>query len=224
MGFWSGLGKILGPVAGIAAAPFTGGASLIPTILQGAGSVVGAMGGASTANRGEQDRQNLTRDQVRVQEAANADRGLLDRAALEIKQRDAERAAQKEQFAMALRSALAMNTKDASFSRPQGIPMISFAGGARPSALGAQGREAASLANNQALQALMNPQTFAAPAAPERVQMSEPSKASFWEKLAGPVGMGLTIAGQGLDARNKPAAQPQPQQPLPGGGLLDGYY
>lgn len=52
MGFWSGLGKVLGVAGGIAGAPFTGGASLIPTIAGAAGAGLGALAQGKAQNRG----------------------------------------------------------------------------------------------------------------------------------------------------------------------------
>lgn len=223
MGFWSGLGKVLSVAAPVIAAPFTGGASLVglkaalPGIISGAGSAIGAMGGAASANRGEQDRMNMSRDQLAVQEAGRYENALQNRARLELEQRAQADAERKAAFSDALRSALAMNMQDAKFDRSgfkTPVANISFSGGARPSALGGQGRDAATAMNNSALQRLMNPEAMQELPAAERVKASEPSKASFWEKLAGPLGMGLTIAGQGLDAANRPqviTAAPVPQ-------------
>lgn len=219
MGFWSGLGKVLSVAAPVVAAPFTGGASLtalkaaLPAVIGGAGAALSGMGAASSQNRGQQDAQNLNRDALRLRDQEQFERAQMDRATLELKQREEARAAQKEAFALALRSALASNLQDVSFDRSgfrSPVADIRFSGGARPSALGPQGREAASVMNNQALQSLMAPTPFSSVPAPQRVQMSEPSKASFWEKLAGPLGMGLSVAGMGLDAANKrtPAQPP----------------
>src|SRR5688572_27974682 len=52
MGFWSTLGKIGGIVGGIAGAPFTGGASMIPALAGAAGSMLGGAGQAAAQNRG----------------------------------------------------------------------------------------------------------------------------------------------------------------------------
>jgi hypothetical protein len=53
MGFWSGLGKVALGVGGALAAPFTGGASLIPTIAGAAGAGLGAISQGKAQNRGE---------------------------------------------------------------------------------------------------------------------------------------------------------------------------
>jgi hypothetical protein len=52
MGFWSGLGKVLGVAAPIVAAPFTGGASLLATGLGAAGAAAGAFSQGQAQNRG----------------------------------------------------------------------------------------------------------------------------------------------------------------------------
>jgi len=51
MSFWGKLAKIALGAGGVVAAPFTGGTSLIPTIAGAAGSALGAIGDAKTANR-----------------------------------------------------------------------------------------------------------------------------------------------------------------------------
>jgi hypothetical protein len=213
MGMWSKIGSALLTGGAAIAAPFTGGTSLaaLPAILGGAGAVVGAMGGAATANRGEQDKLNLSRDSIGLGANNAYENALQGRAVLELKQREAAQLAEQEAFKSALRSALAMNMKDVSVDRSQfksNVPTISFAGGARPSAIGPQGLEAAGAMNNLALQRLLSPPQDKELPAVEKFQQSEPSKASFWEKLAGPVGLGLQVAGMGLDAKNKPGQAP----------------
>ncbi len=53
MGLWGTLGKIGMAVGGAAAAPFTGGASLLPTILGAGGAALGAISQSQAQNRGE---------------------------------------------------------------------------------------------------------------------------------------------------------------------------
>lgn len=213
MGFWGGLGKVLGAVAPVAASFIPGVGPIASKVLSGAGSAIGAMGGAASANRGEQDKMNLSRDQLAIQEAGRYENSLQNRARLELDQRSQADAERKQAFADALRSALAMNMQDAKFDRSgfkTPVANISFSGGARPSAIGAQGRDAGAMMNNSALQRLMSPEPMQELPAAERVKASEPSKASFWEKLAGPLGMGLTVAGQfGGQPQAAPAPIPQ---------------
>jgi len=67
MSFFSKLGKILSVGAGVAAAPFTGGASLIPTIIGAAGSALGGVADASAANRGQKIDVGFTEEQLNQQ-------------------------------------------------------------------------------------------------------------------------------------------------------------
>lgn len=74
MGFLSGLGKIGGLIGGIAGAPFTGGASLLPTILGGVGaasSVLGKQqeGKAAGANQQAQTQQAQDRNALALYQA-----------------------------------------------------------------------------------------------------------------------------------------------------------
>lgn len=227
MGFWSTLGKIGKFGADIGASLIPGGSlgkAALKTAIGAGGQVIGGMADAASKNRGEQDRLNINRDQLRLQGIQQAENAAEQRALLEMKQREEQRVAQDQAYKNALRSALAKNTQDASFDTSgfhSNVPRISFSGGARPSALGPEGREAASILNNQAMQTLMAPPALTTLPAQERFQRSEPSKASIWEKLAGPLGLGLTAVGAGLDEKNKgvpayasdapPLEVPQPQ-------------
>jgi hypothetical protein len=175
--------------------------------------------GAAASNRGEQDRMNVSRDSLRIGETANAERARMERGVLDLRQRDEARTEQDDAYKMAIRAALAKNMRDASFSRPEGIPNISFSGGARPSALGVEGRDAAALMSNLAMRRLMEPKPMADLPPIERVKLSDPSEASIWEKLAGPIGMGLTVASTGLDNQNRPVVVPPNQNPTAGAQL-----
>ena len=69
MSFWSRLAKIALPVAGIAAAPFTGGSSLWGTIASMAGPAASAIGGATSAaanNRGARGEALLSEEDRRA--------------------------------------------------------------------------------------------------------------------------------------------------------------
>jgi hypothetical protein len=120
---------------------------------------------------------------------ADHENALMGRQELDLRQRNEGRTAQSDAYLKALKSALVMNMRDASFSRPEGIPNISFSGGARPSALGAQGKEAASVLNNQALQSLMGGSKFDALPALEKFSPSALPKAGLLEKITGAAGM-----------------------------------
>lgn len=133
MGFWSTIGKGLG----IAAAPFTGGASLaaIPAI----DAISKGMGNASQAqasNRG-------TKAELMLDQNSALERELLAREA-------EKRQAQGTAYQNAVRADYANNFKPA--ARPEGIPNISFGPG-----LSQAGKGASSELFNQAMTRLQAP-------------------------------------------------------------------
>lgn len=195
MGFWSGLAKIAGPVAGLAAAPFTAGATL-PLVLGAAGSAVGAAANGAAQNRGAQNALNMDRDQQRLQAQTANEQALENRGRLELDTQQADRTSQADAYMKALKSALALNMGDVSMNRPQGIPEFRFSGGPRPSAIGAQGKQAAELLNAQALQKLMNGEQHTPLPALQKFEQTPEKKASIWEKIAGFAAPALTAAGQ----------------------------
>ncbi len=156
------------------------------------GSLLSGGAKAAGANRSEKDLFNQNADRSRVTARGQDIQNEQAKADLALRGQTQTRSNADDDYRQALRSALAMNIKDAAFSRPQGVANISFTGGGRPSAIGTQGRAAAEVMNNLALQRLMNPETQPQIAAVEKFAASEPTKASFWEKLAGPLGAGMT--------------------------------
>ncbi len=83
MGFWSTLGKIGLGVGGAVAAPFTGGASLIPTLIGAGGAAAGAISQGQANNRGEKfggqldmERALIERELMSNQSRQGAWRGL----------------------------------------------------------------------------------------------------------------------------------------------------
>src|SRR5262245_42604291 len=87
MGFLSGLGKVLSIGGGIAAAPFTGGASLIPAIISGAGAIASGIGSGRAAGRVQETGINQNQDLVRQRAAALLEQALQNRAQLDTQQR-----------------------------------------------------------------------------------------------------------------------------------------
>lgn len=218
MGFWSGLAKV-GKVALPLAASFIPGVgpaaagamklgSKIGSAALGAGgAVLGGMADAAAANRQTKTDNLLIRDQLGMQGARDFETQQVNRAEMEMKQLEAKRALEADAYRKALKSALAMNMQDASFSRPEGVPMIAFSGGARPSAIGEQGRNAAAIMNNKATQQLMSEtqgvDTKMAPA--EKYKMAEMPEQSVWEKVAGPASLGLAAASHIMEGRQAAA-------------------
>ena len=109
---------------------------------------------AGHAQEGVQNQQQMSA--LRDYENAVAQRGVLD-----LEQRKFAADQQNTSFRNALKSALTLNMKDASFNRPKGVPTISMSGGLRPSALGGDARAAAEMLNARALVSLMDGEKFA---------------------------------------------------------------
>lgn len=136
------------------------GSTLASRIMSGATAAANAAGNAAAAReagRQTQADQMINQDQQRLQATTARENAVQGRAGVEIDQRAEGRAATNDAYRNALLSALALNTRDVSATRPSGVPTISFSGGARPSAIGSEGRLAASILNKRALDALENP-------------------------------------------------------------------
>lgn len=195
MGFWSTLGKIGKGALGLAAAPATGGASLIPMIADVAGSVGSSL--ASGAQKGRETQNVAAQDKAGFQlaERKAAEDALMGRQDLDLKQRGFKRDAQTDAYRKALQGALGKNVQDVSLSMPAGIPKFSFGGGLRPSALGQEGRDAATELNRQAMQALMAGESFDTLPGIERTAAPEYKKPGFWENTLGAIGTAGTAIG-----------------------------
>lgn len=68
MGFWGGLGKVLGAAGSIASIPFTGGSSLawLPPVLGAGGAIAGGMAGGRAAGRSQEAQMGNQADLVRL--------------------------------------------------------------------------------------------------------------------------------------------------------------
>jgi hypothetical protein len=84
---------------------------------------------------------------------------------------------------------------EVSKNAPAGVANVSFSGGARPSAIGDQGRQAAEIANKRALEELMNPQGYSDLPAPEKF---DPSKLPEATGVDAALGIGSAI-GKGIE-------------------------
>ena len=172
-------------------------------LVQGVGNFFSGSANAAGANRSAEDARNLTQDQLRLRIAEGDTNNQGNRIDYQLKQQDAARTAQTDAYNKALRSAMAMNFTptfiDRSKFKSPGIADIHFTTPAMR--LGAEGKAAAEELNRQAMLSLMNPPdkeplpTYTAP------ELSTPTEAGFWEKLAGPVGAGLRIGGSILSRR-----------------------
>jgi hypothetical protein len=136
----------------------------------------------------QQDRQtkdaaNLQRDQLALQQENLRQNALLDRARLDLQQREADAKARQEGFAGALRSASIQQWQPA--ARPNGVPSISFVRKPDSAALPEYERQ-------MMLRLLQGEQFDALPQLPT-MRVSQPAQASTWEKIAGGLGLGAGI-------------------------------
>jgi hypothetical protein len=154
MGFLSALGAL----AGIGAAPFTGGASLVPTILGTAGQVAGGIAGGRAQGRASEAELLTARDRAAVDRYQAEQNAKLQAAQLaeDIERDRATRAltsGQTRAGQAALGDILA-NIKSSQVSGLPGyIPKISFSGGLTPELLGPLARTSGQTLARDALMA-----------------------------------------------------------------------
>ena len=203
MGFLSGLGKILGIAGGAAFAPFTGGASLIPSLISAGGSVASGLAGG--AQKGREAQNTAAQDAALFAQRENAakENSLMGRAGLDLQQRGFGQQSQSDAYKKALMSALAMNMQDSQVSGvPKGIPVINFSGGMRPSAIGAEGKAAAGELQKQAMLKLMNGEKFDPLPAYQGTAAPVYKKPGLFENIMGGIGLGAN-AISGINAQNQ---------------------
>lgn len=160
--------QTLAGIGGAIAAPFTGGATLPLTfgsfMKQAAPGLIGsvASGLAGGAQKGREGQNNNAIQQALFaqQENQNKYRAGVENAGIDLERRKFAQGSQSDAYKKAIQSALGMNLQDAHVNRPKGVPNISYSGGLRPSALGAEGRAASSELNKQAMLKLMNGEKF----------------------------------------------------------------
>lgn len=150
MGFLSTLGKI-GKFAGIAAAPFTGGASLALTALGTAGDIASNVAAGRAKGREDEFGANLT-------QAAHKDRAMLDRAQLEMDRNKAARVAQSDDMSKIMRGNMISNmqTGIGQTARPAGVPTMTFKGGLNAGMLGPEAKAGGAEMSRAALMSMLN--------------------------------------------------------------------
>lgn len=193
MGFWGSIvdfGKDLFTGGGTG-----GGTSTAQKIMQGiqtAGSVAGSIAKGREAGRDKEILVNSDQDKTRLAADRNYEQALIERAALDLQRREDSRASETDAYRKAMASALALNMRDAAFNRPDGVPNISLGGGARPSAIGAQGREAAEILNRKALENLLAGSNYDELPGLTKSTVTAAPKASVLDHILGAAG---TIGG-----------------------------
>jgi hypothetical protein len=153
-----------------------------------AGQAVGALGQSMTQNRGMQTAANQQRDALGIQAQNSYQNALLNRAQLELAQKQDQRTAQSDAYQKALRSAVLLNWSPV--ARPSGVANISFV----PN-VGSEGRSAAETLNRQAQMALLNGEDLSPLPTIDKYQVTATPQPSTLEKLTNVLGPGLTLAG-----------------------------
>jgi hypothetical protein len=194
-----------------------------PAVLSGVGKALGGMADTAAQNRGAQTEATLQRDQVGVNADAQYERGVQGRAGIDLARKADAREAENNAFRNAMRSAYARNVQDVSINRPAGVPTIRFSGGARPSAMGPEGREAAEAMNAIAMRRLLAGEQYEEMPALNRSSISPLPQAGFMEKWLGPIGMGMSTIGKlreeiakRAQAQPPPIVPPRERVPIPG--------
>jgi hypothetical protein len=175
----------------------------------GKASQASAAGRANEANiltqRDALTQRNIeSRQSAELSNAALRENGLMNRAALDLKQREYADSAPRERYLQAILGNLASNMQDVRASRPAGIPNISFSGGLRPSAIGPGGRAAGAELASQAMMRLMKGDQFEKlpdvqlAKVLDALQLSTLPKASGWEKAGSIAGLIGGIGGSAL--------------------------
>jgi hypothetical protein len=163
-----------------------------PTIASAAGS----MAAGKSAGRAQTNAHNVDTDHMGLQAQGQEEVAAQGRARIEMDQKEAQRAALNDAYKNAMRSSLAMNMQDSSVGPlPKGVPSIAFSGGSRPSAIGSQGKAAASAMNNSAMQSLLNPDELTRLAPQKHFSATPMQEAGLMENAMGMAGM----VGSGVD-------------------------
>jgi len=185
MGFWGSLLKdAVGFIPGVGPALSMG--------LDMAGSVgKGMEAGREKSNVAAQDASTF-----QLREAQGAEGAVQNRAQIEVQQKRLADELLRNQAKSALQAAFAKNVQDVGVSgqRP-GTNVINFSGGARPSAMGQEGRDAASVLYDKSLEGMKNGPGFSPLTPIERVQPAAYKTPGFFENLlgtAGTIGKGIT--------------------------------
>ena len=162
------------------------------------GKALGAVAGSMTANRAEEDAFNRAQDYLRAQVARDAATNASNRVTQQIAQTDAAQRERNDAFRAAIIGQLAANMGDVTFDRSRfrsPVADISFSGGLRPSAIGELGRTAGTEMSTRGLDRLQNPTEFVPLPEYQAPTLTEPSKASMWERVLSPLAAGTAVLG-----------------------------
>lgn len=168
-------------------------------------SLAGSLAKGKEAGRAGQNDAAQARAEFALRQALGNENAVQGRARLDLESRELSRKFQNEDFRNALLGAYGKNVQDVSMVRPKGIPTMSFTGGARPSALGAEGRTAADVMYRKAMEHVLTGENFDALPPIERVAAPEYKGPGTMENILG-------IAGAGGEVMNRLTAQRQAEE------------
>jgi hypothetical protein len=196
MGLWSTLAKI----GGIAAAPFTGGASLaLPAVLEAGGSMLSAGANASASNRGAQIEAAIEQERLRQQQQRDYRDALV--------QREQEgRASATDAFKKMQQATYLIHRGDYNPATvtSQGQPMQLASFGFGPRASTETELTGSHALRNEVMQRLQGGNQIPEVQAPTPFTIDPKLlKGSIWEKLAGIAGPALATYGAATNKDRK---------------------
>jgi hypothetical protein len=170
--------------------------NLIKTVGPSVASAAGALASGRSAGRDTQNSQAMSQDQMRLQARGQDEVATQGRARIEMDQASTKRNLLNDAYRAAIASNLALNMKDVNMTRPEGIPTMKYEGGARPSAIGAGGREAAALMARKAMDNMMNEPEFRdVSGSPAPFRQTEMKQGNIFDTILGTAG----AVGQGFE-------------------------
>lgn len=207
MGFWSGLGKIGMGIAGLAGAPFTGGATLaaLPGLLSGGADIVGGIAGNRAKGK-------LLDAQTAGQTTSTNNQALLDQFRSQMEAGKYGMSMASGRADQARMGDILANVQDVHADHPR-ANVVHFSGGLRPSLFGPNTRSAGQSLSNMGASQIGKDQVTA----PTMGMAPGIAPSGILDKILGVAGPALSIGS--LFANQQ---QPKPQAPgrsglLPGG-------
>ncbi len=154
-----------------------------------AGDVASGIEEGRSKDRASQNDFNVLQDRTRLQAQQDFENALENRAALELKQQLSGQDYQGNAYRQAMIGALGKNVQDVTLGGvPSDVPVVQFKGGLRPSAVGPEGRAAASLLNEKAMKNLVDGMKTTALPDIERFKPSDYKTGNYIDTILGGIG------------------------------------
>lgn len=222
MGFWTSLGGFAGDLVGGGTGEIIRdigkGADIVAPILSNTGKTAAQNRGIKDAQQFERQGQQDQLDRTAIAAEAAKTTGQVNASDAAVNQQKASDAARAAAASAAFKGALAKNIQDVHFDRgglSPTVPEMHFTGGLRPSAFGPELRTAGASLNASGQNELDHPPTFPTidpvTGVTPKAEVAPASSESLFERLAGPLSLGLTVAGEA--ARNHTPGPTKTQTP-----------